>query len=427
MDDAAILELFQRLGLALGIGFLVGVERGWRHRAAPEGSRAAGLRTHAVVGLFGGVAGALTPAIGAIGFAALLAAFAAPWVLFKLREADRDQDISVTGTLGGILVFALGAMATLGDMRIAAAGGVALTALYAFKSALHQWLTKLSWEEIRSCLLILAATAIALPLLPNRAIDPWGYFNPRELWLLTILVATASFAGYVAVKLLGARGGLAAGAAAGALVSSTLATVEVGRRVKAGAPAGVGIAAACLASGIGLARIFVLVLVAAAPLMPFLWKPLGAAILIYAAIGLMFWRKSDKRGEEEEATPLQNPLELKAVLQFAGLLAAAILVGRIASSLWGEAGLLPFAATVGIADVDAVTLASGALNRSGVDAQIAAHAVLVAAAVNAASKTVLARASGGWGYAFGYGGASLVAALAAGGLLLLEAYRLIPI
>src|SRR5262249_27520544 len=103
MDDPAIFELFQRLGLAFGIGFLVGVERGWRHREAPEGSRAGGLRTHAIIGLLGGVAGVLTPIIGPIAFAALLVAFAVPWVWFKAKEADRDQDISVTGTLGGVL------------------------------------------------------------------------------------------------------------------------------------------------------------------------------------------------------------------------------------------------------------------------------------------------------------------------------------
>lgn len=425
MDDTAIFELFQRLGLALAIGFLVGVERGWKHRETPSGSRAAGLRTYAVTGLFGGVAGVLTARVGELGFAALLLAFAAPWIIFKLKEADRDKDISVTGTISGILVFALGALAVLGDMRIAAAGAVALTGLLAFKEALHQWLTKLSWQEIRSALLILGATAIALPLLPDRPIDPWGFFNPRELWLLTILVAAASFAGYVAVKLLGARGGLVAGAAAGALVSSTLATVEVGRQVKSGAPNSLGVAAACVASCISLGRVFLLCVVAAAPLTVFLWKPLAAAMLIYAAVSIIFWRRTENGGREPSA--VQNPLELKAVLQFVALLAGAILIGRITSQLWGEAGLLPFAATAGIADVDAAALAAGALNRSGVAAQVAAHAVLVAALVNAGSKTVLARASGGWGYGLGYGAASLAAALAAGALLALEAYRLLPI
>jgi hypothetical protein len=54
MPDPVLLDLFQRLGLALGIGFLVGVEREWKHRETPEGQRAAGVRTHAIIGLTGG-------------------------------------------------------------------------------------------------------------------------------------------------------------------------------------------------------------------------------------------------------------------------------------------------------------------------------------------------------------------------------------
>lgn len=71
MPDPLLIETFQRLAVALGIGFLIGVERGWKHRDAPDGTRAAGLRTHAVIGLMGGATGALLPAIGQIGFAAI--------------------------------------------------------------------------------------------------------------------------------------------------------------------------------------------------------------------------------------------------------------------------------------------------------------------------------------------------------------------
>jgi len=41
-------ELISRLALALGIGLLIGLERGWRRRGATPGSRAAGIRTFAL-------------------------------------------------------------------------------------------------------------------------------------------------------------------------------------------------------------------------------------------------------------------------------------------------------------------------------------------------------------------------------------------
>ena len=45
------------LGVALTIGLLIGVERGWQHRGDAPGSRVAGMRTFGVLALLGGVAG----------------------------------------------------------------------------------------------------------------------------------------------------------------------------------------------------------------------------------------------------------------------------------------------------------------------------------------------------------------------------------
>jgi uncharacterized membrane protein YhiD involved in acid resistance len=108
MPDPILLDTFQRLAMALGVGFLVGIERGWKHRDAPEGSRAAGLRTHALIGLMGGVAGLMLPALGALGFAAITVAVAGAFIAFKVRESLSDNDVSVTGTIAGLMVFALG-------------------------------------------------------------------------------------------------------------------------------------------------------------------------------------------------------------------------------------------------------------------------------------------------------------------------------
>ena len=79
-------ELISRFGVALGIGLLIGIERGWRAREAHPGSRTAGVRTFAITGLLGGVIGALAQALGGdtgpgglvlgLGFAAYAAVFA---------------------------------------------------------------------------------------------------------------------------------------------------------------------------------------------------------------------------------------------------------------------------------------------------------------------------------------------------------------
>ena len=49
------METLLNLGLALALGLLVGVERGWQEREAAERSRLAGIRTFGLIGLLGGV------------------------------------------------------------------------------------------------------------------------------------------------------------------------------------------------------------------------------------------------------------------------------------------------------------------------------------------------------------------------------------
>jgi uncharacterized membrane protein (DUF4010 family) len=427
MLDPVLLDLFQRLGLALGIGFLVGVEREWKHRETPEGRRAAGLRTHAIIGLTGGIAAAMLPAIGALGFAALTLALGGALVAFKYRESVLDDDISVTGTIAALLVFALGAYSVVGNVTIAAAAGVALAGLLAFKESLHEWVDKLTWKELRSALLILAATAIALPLLPDRTIDIWEAINPRELWLLTILVAGASFAGYVAVRLLGSDVGILAGAAAGALVSSTVVTAELGRRVKKGEThAMVGGAGAALAAAISVGRVIVLLAITAAPVVPEAGPALAAAAVMFAgsAFAMRYFDKEETKGDGSET--LRSPLDLASVAQFAIFLGAVIIVGRIIADEFGQAGLLPFAATAGLADVDAVTLAAGSLVRGGLDAGIAAHAVMIAVLMNTLAKGGIAVVTGGWRYASLYFAAALAATVAAAAVWFLVTPFLTP-
>lgn len=57
-------QLTSRFALALGIGLLIGLERGWRMREEAPGNRAAGIRTFAIAGLLGGVSASLGHSVG---------------------------------------------------------------------------------------------------------------------------------------------------------------------------------------------------------------------------------------------------------------------------------------------------------------------------------------------------------------------------
>ena len=158
-----------------------------------------------------------------------------------------------------MLTFALAAYAIVGDIRVAAAAAVAPRRAGAARD-LHGWVKAITWPELRSGLILLAMTFIALPIMPDDPIGPFGGVNPREVWLIAIVLAGVSFLGYVAVKYFGARHGMLLAAAAGGLVSSTAVTVANARRAGAGEGAPRLLAAGvALATAVSFVRVIAIV------------------------------------------------------------------------------------------------------------------------------------------------------------------------
>ncbi|MDX1266398.1 MAG: MgtC/SapB family protein, partial [Oceanisphaera sp.] len=97
-----------RLGLALLLGTLIGIQRGWQSRDSQAGQRVAGIRTHALVGLFGGLMALLGTHVGQwlIGVG-LLGIIAFTLVAYRARSRDL-ADYSITGSIGLALTFCFG-------------------------------------------------------------------------------------------------------------------------------------------------------------------------------------------------------------------------------------------------------------------------------------------------------------------------------
>ncbi|WP_374332418.1 MgtC/SapB family protein [Aestuariivirga sp.] len=387
-------ELATRLGLALALGFVIGLERGWKERDEGEGQRAAGIRTFSLVGLLGGLFGVLSLGgdriLLSVGFIATSAAMAA----FIWRENAREGVYGATTMVAALVTFALGAVAVLGDMRVAAGAGVVTVGLLAYKTALHGFLARVTAKELRSALLLAAMTFIALPLLPDRAIDPWGALNPHQLWLITILIAAVSFVGYIAVKLVGPSRGLVLAAALGGLVSSTVVTLTLARLARDNA-ARTSLLAGCilLAGGVMMARVLVLVGVINLPLAVALAVPLLAAAVFQ---GLAAWLLIGRDRRVDEAKPEglvhKNPFLLSEVLKFGALLGIVMLAAGIGKSLFGDSGLLAVAAISGLADVDALTLS---VANMGPVSAVGIAAILLTVGVNSAAKAAYAGIAGG--------------------------------
>jgi uncharacterized membrane protein (DUF4010 family) len=388
------LELISRFGLALGIGLLFGLERGWRSREEPSGSRAAGIRTFAISGLLGGAIGATGQALDGIAGGAVIglsfAAYAAGSAIFCLQENRAQKIYSATTWVASILTFALGIYAVLGDMHLAAGVAVAATMLLALREPLHGWVENLTWPELRSALVILAMTFIALPILPDGPIGPFGGINPREIWIIAIALAAASFVGYVAVKCFGATHGILLAGAAGGLASSTAVTVANARRAASGEGSVRLLAAGvAIASAVMFLRVFAIVLAINPQLLVLLGPPLVAAALaatVYALATTYFHDYPERKPPELK---FRNPLAFWPVIGFALFLGLVIVVSRLISSQLGSNWIIASAAVVGLVDVDAVSVSLARMTPESLPEREAIVAVLAAVVADTVSKIAI--------------------------------------
>ena len=413
----AEVELFQGLGVALALGILIGIERGWHERELREGSRVAGIRTFGVVGLLGGVWALLAEALGEIvlGFAFL--AFAGVMILARVQVARQTKDYGSTTVVAAMLTFVLGALAARGQMQIAVAAAVLTAMLLGIKPILHGWIAKISFDELLAVLKLLVMTAVLLPVLPDRGFGPWQALNPQEMWLMVILIAGISFLGYVGVRVIGESRGLLLTALAGGLVSSTAVTVSYARFARSNPDRG-----PILAAGIALAAatMFPRTLAVAAVIEPRLLAPLAwplgfAAAGGFLAVGVLWLRQRESAGGA--GLRLDNPFEFAMALKFGLLLSAIMLLVRAAEAWAGESGILALALLSGIADVDAINLSLSRLSGQTIALSTAAFGIVLACLSNTLVKAGIAVVSGGRALA-------LPVALALGGSLLAGALGL---
>ena len=428
-----IQDLLSHFAVALGIGLLIGIERGWKTRDDAAGSRTAGIRTFTIIGLLGGTIGVMAEAAGrplmvaggiilAIGFFS----FAITFTVMCRDENLAEKNYSGTTAIAGMLTFALSAYAMVGDFRAAAAAAVATAGLLALRNDLHNFVKVLTWPELRSALILLAMTFIALPAVPNDPIGPFGGVNPREIWIIAIVLAGVSFAGYVAVKYFGARHGILIAAAAGGLASSTAVTAANARRAAAGEGSPRLLAAGvALATAVSFARVIAIVAVLKASLLPLAGPPLLAAIGFAVAYALIstYWRKGET--EQAQSVEFRNPFGFWTVVGFAIFLAVIVVLGRVLGESLGAAGAITAAIALGLADVDAVTVSMARLTPETLSPLDAALAILAAVTSNNISKIAIGAAVGRGVFAAEIA-AMTALCIGAGGLALWAAILLAP-
>ncbi|MGD9387840.1 MAG: MgtC/SapB family protein [Gammaproteobacteria bacterium] len=394
MSEAQL--VFYHLGVALAIGLLVGVERGWHERKAGEGGRIAGVRTYGLVGLLGGLLAVLAERLGALvlglAFIGLAGALAAVYVV---NQRQGEEDVGITSLVAGLLTFVFGALAAMGEVALASACGVVTTLLLSYKPTLHRWVGGLEAGELQAGIKLLLISVVLLPILPNEGYGPWQALNPYAIWWMVVLIALISFAGYFAIKIGGARRGTVFTGLFGGLASSTAVTLHFSRMCRHDkVPPPMVATGILLACGTMFPRMVLVASVLNPALFRLLVVPAAVMALLAYAPALAYWRGSSDRVTEDFA-PERNPLELRTALGFGILLALVMVLGKALQYWFGEGGVLALAAASGVADVDAITLSLARMSQQDLVLPVAVTGIVLAAAVNSVVKGGMATFIGG--------------------------------
>jgi uncharacterized membrane protein (DUF4010 family) len=377
---------------ALLIGTLLGIERE-RHKQSDGDISVGGLRTFILFAMLGAIGGWLAKLLDFpwILVAVLLATLVAVVASYVVAARVQPDALGLTTELAALAICLLGAMVMLGHREIAVALAIATAAALAYKQPLHGMVSRLGAEDVYAGVRLLAATFIVLPLLPDRAVDPWGALNPQKLWLLVLLISGLSLVGYVAVRLLGPNRGIPLTGLTGGLVSSTAVTLSFARQSREKGHARSAPAFACgilIAWGVMFLRVLATVLIVNRALLPRLVVPFLAMAAVTAGLAWVMYRRAADDGSAGSAVPLSNPFSLTSAAKFAALFALVLLLVAFVQQNFPPEGVYVVAALAGTTDVDAITLSMSEYARRG-DVAVAVTAIVIAALTNTVVKALM--------------------------------------
>jgi uncharacterized membrane protein (DUF4010 family) len=354
------------------------------------------LRTFILLALFGAGAAFLAHTASSpwILAAAFLVAGAFVVAGYLVAARTEPESTGLTSEVAAMVVFVLGAMVMLGSHELAIGLGVVTASVLVYKQPLHGFVARLGWDDVYAGLRLLIATFIALPLLPDRPIDPWGALNPYTLWLLVILISSVSLLGYVATRWLGPGKGAAITGLTGGIVSSTAVTLSFAKEGRDRPEFGKALACGILiAWAVMFVRVIVLVAAVNASLLPQVLVPFLVMAAVAAAFaGLLYFRDHEARNGTRAKADLAvtNPFSLTAAAKFAALFAVVLLAVKLVQQHFPPEGLYVVAALAGLTDVDAITLSMAEFAKGGGASNVAATAIVIAALSNTLVKCGMA-------------------------------------
>lgn len=395
------------LAVAALAGLAVGIEREWSAKRPGEPARFGGVRTFLLLGLTGGLSSVLfrtaDPRVGLLLFAAGLGLILVAYLVSAWRGT-----IDATSEVAGILVLGAGAAAGSGMLTVASAVAAGTALVLVEKGRMHAAVARLESSGLEAGARFAVLALVVLPILPRGPIEKLGGIEPQKLWAIVLVFAGLSFAGYIALRLVGPERGYSVAGFLGGLVSSTAVTFNFARESRRERPdlavekaLALGVVAACSILPLRIGAV-------AWALNPEVARALAPALVLPAAatavaIGFAWYRRP--LGDGTPQLP-ENPLRLAAAVQMALLFQIVLWVLQALRDRVGASGMLASSALLGLTDMDALTfsltqMASRAATEGGaaaaappISASAAARGLLVGMLANTAFKSAVAAVIG---------------------------------
>ncbi len=377
-------DLFFRLGMAMLLGVLIGIEREYSANQKMQ-KMFAGVRTFGLFGLLGGLAALAADQMKDAWALVSMVLVVGGMILTSYVVTSRKDRVGMTTEIAGLIVVLNGALCYWGLVSLAVAAAVSVTALLSIKPFTQFFVGRISNEDVYATLQFAVISAVILPVLPNASFapPPFDVLNPYNIWLMVVFISGISFLGYALIKFVGPDRGIGLLGFMGGLVSSTAVTLTFAERSRSQSGLVRPFTLAILISWVVMfVRVLVEVFVVNRALLTVVWLPVAAAGsmgLAYSAFLFFFQRPSESSDVE-----FTNPFELSTAIKFGLLYGVILLVARAAQMYLGDAGTYASAILSGLTDVDAITLSMAELSKpgNGLSMETAARSIVLAISAN---------------------------------------------
>jgi uncharacterized membrane protein (DUF4010 family) len=380
-------DLFLRFGVALAIGFMIGLQREYAFLEKKRGLLA-GERTFALVGLLGALAAMLADlfesSLAFLGVILLVGIFTA---IGYAVDAWRGH-VGLTTEIAILITALIGALCYWDFLSLAAALGIITTVLLSLKIETDRLARALTREDIFTALQFAVISLVILPVLPRESNlpPPFDVLSPFRIWLMVVFISGINFVGYLAIKFVGPERGIGLTGLLGGIVSSTGVTLGFSERSNREPSLSKPFALAIMISWtVMFARVLIEVGVLNLNLLQVVWIPIAAAGVV-ALLYCVYLYLSDRTLEKDDQQ-FSNPFDLVSAIKFGLLYAVILVVARTGQLYFGDTGVYISSLLSGLADVDAITISLAQLNLTGTVSQtVAAQSIVIATLANTLAK-----------------------------------------